>query len=200
MFHFKEPRTGAECGKVCLLKVCTRKKCHLPLCTVFDSASLVSVRDRFSVFDATELLLLSSSWLELSSIRSCLICRRASSSAPSPPMPPPNDGLVAEQPAFDELSLSVLGGKNWLDWWFWSKLRFFRYLPSDSRFGVLEAVPSPIRSSAGLVGGGGVCMREPDGFRLDIGAEMDGRRLTRLNGRPSSESRSPAVPAEGGIV
>lgn len=59
-------------------------------------------------------------------------------------------------------------------------------LPSTSLFGVLDA-PSA-RRSAGL--GGGVCTREPDAFRLVIGADIDGLRLTKLSGRPSSPSRS----------
>lgn len=68
-------------------------------------------------------------------------------------------------------------------------------LPSDKRFGVLDA-PSPICNSAGLAGGG-VCILDPDGFLLlDIGADIDGRRFTKLNGRPSSESRSPVAPKE----
>lgn len=37
-------------------------------------------------------------------------------------------------------------------------------------------------------------MREPEGFLLVIGADIEGRRLTRLRGRPSSESRSPVTP------
>lgn len=69
---------------------------------------------------------------------------------------------------------------------------FLCYLPPNSLFGVLDA-PSPISNSAGLVGGG-VCTREPDGFRDDIGADIDGRRLTKLSGRPSSESLSPDAP------
>lgn len=55
-------------------------------------------------------------------------------------------------------------------------------------------VPSPLKKP-GLVRGG-VCMRddELDGFRVEIGAEIDGRRFTKLNGRPSSESLSPVAP------
>lgn len=67
------------------------------------------------------------------------------------------------------------------------------HLPSVNRFGVLDDGPSPICSSAGL----GVCTRELDGFLLAVaplpavmGADCDGRRFTRLSGRPSSESRS----------
>lgn len=72
------------------------------------------------------------------------------------------------------------------------------YLPSLSRFGVLEA---PSRSSsAGLVGGGGVWIRDPLGFRAEMGAEMEGRReLANVRGRPSSESLSPAVAVTKGV-
>lgn len=60
---------------------------------------------------------------------------------------------------------------------------------------MLEA-PSP--KNPGLAGGG-VWTRddELDGFRDDaIGADIDGLRLTKLNGRPSSESLSPVEPPE----
>lgn len=68
-------------------------------------------------------------------------------------------------------------------------------LPSASKlFGVLDA-PSP-NNSAGLVCGG-VCTRDDDvDLRADIGADIVGRReLTKLSGRPSSESLS-SVPPE----
>lgn len=72
---------------------------------------------------------------------------------------------------------------------------FFKwYLPSAvSRFGVLDA-PSPLKNPG--LANGGVCTRddELDGFRVEIGAEIDGRRFTKLNGRPSSESLSPVAP------
>lgn len=67
-------------------------------------------------------------------------------------------------------------------------------LPSGvSLFGVLD-VPSPPKNPG--LARGGVWTRddELDGFRVEIGAEMDGRRFTRLNGLPSSESLSPVVP------
>lgn len=67
-------------------------------------------------------------------------------------------------------------------------------LPSGvSLFGVLD-VPSPPRNPG--LARGGVCTRddELDGFRVVIGAEIDGRRFTRLNGLPSSESLSPVAP------
>lgn len=67
-------------------------------------------------------------------------------------------------------------------------------LPSGvSLFGVLEA-PSPLKNPG--LANGGVCTRddELDAFRVPIGADIDGRRLTKLNGRPSSESLSPVEP------
>lgn len=60
-----------------------------------------------------------------------------------------------------------------------------------SRFGVLDA-PSP--KKLGLAGGGVCTLDEPDGFLVDIGADIDGLRLAALNGRPSSESLSPLEP------
>ena len=69
-----------------------------------------------------------------------------------------------------------------------------RCLPSAvSLFGVLDA-PSPLKNPG--LASGGVCTRddELDGFRVEIGAEIDGRRFTKLNGRPSSESLSPVAP------
>lgn len=54
--------------------------------------------------------------------------------------------------------------------------------------------PSPLKNPG--LASGGVCTRddELDGFRVEIGAEIDGRRFTKLNGRPSSESLSPVAP------
>lgn len=54
--------------------------------------------------------------------------------------------------------------------------------------------PSPLKNPG--LANGGVCTRddELDGFRVEIGAEIDGRRFTKLNGRPSSESLSPVAP------
>lgn len=69
------------------------------------------------------------------------------------------------------------------------------HIPSSvSRFGVLCEAPSPLKKPG--LANGGVCTRddELDGFRVEIGADIDGRRLTRLNGLPSSESLSPVVP------
>lgn len=68
----------------------------------------------------------------------------------------------------------------------------FLILPLSNRFGVLDA-PSPICNSAGLAGGG-VWIREPDGFLTDIGADIEGLLLTKLSGRPSSASRSLDAP------
>ena len=68
------------------------------------------------------------------------------------------------------------------------------YIPSEeSLFGVLDDAPSPINNSAGLAGGG-ECTLDPLGFLEDIGADIDGRLLTKLKGRPSSESLSPVAP------
>lgn len=65
-------------------------------------------------------------------------------------------------------------------------------LPSaDSLFGVLE-VPSPL-ANPGL-SNGGVWTRDDDGFRVEIGADIDGRRLANVNGRLSSESLSVEPP------
>lgn len=70
-----------------------------------------------------------------------------------------------------------------------------KYSPSiDSLFGVLDA-PSPPRNPG--LAKGGVCTRDDElaGFRVaDIGADIDGRRFTKLNGLPSSESLSPVDP------
>lgn len=66
-------------------------------------------------------------------------------------------------------------------------------LPSSvSLFGVLDA-PSPLKNPG--LANGGVCTRddELDGLRVPIGADIDGRRFTKLNGLPSS-SLSPADP------
>lgn len=69
-----------------------------------------------------------------------------------------------------------------------------RCLPSGvSLFGVLDA-PSPLKKPGLAKGGVWTRDDELDGFRVEIGAEIDGRRLTRLNGRPSSESLSPVAP------
>lgn len=79
---------------------------------------------------------------------------------------------------------------------FFVEFYFFSFLnlPSDKRFGVLEA-PSPNNSSDGL-DGDGVCTREPDGFLDVIGAEIDCLRVfAKLKGLPSSESLSPAIPS-----
>lgn len=68
------------------------------------------------------------------------------------------------------------------------------YSPSGvSLFGVLD-VPSPPKNPG--LASGGVWTRddELDGLRVEIGAEIDGRRFTRLNGLPSSESLSPVEP------
>lgn len=62
--------------------------------------------------------------------------------------------------------------------------------------GVLEA-PSPRKP--GLTAGG-VCTLDdddPDGFLVDIGADIDGLLFATLNGLPSSESRSPVDPPAG---
>lgn len=65
-------------------------------------------------------------------------------------------------------------------------------LPSgDSLFGVLD-VPSPL-ANPGL-SNGGVWTRDDDGFRVEIGADIDGRRLANANGRLSSESLSVEPP------
>lgn len=69
-------------------------------------------------------------------------------------------------------------------------------LPSgDSLFGVLE-VPSPL-ANPGL-SNGGVWTRDDDGFRVEIGADIDGRRLANVNGRLSSESLSVEPPKRNG--
>lgn len=70
-------------------------------------------------------------------------------------------------------------------------------LPSDvSLFGVLCEAPSPDRK-LGLANGGVWTRKdELDGFRVEMGADIDGRRLTKLNGLPSSESLSPVPPSK----
>lgn len=64
---------------------------------------------------------------------------------------------------------------------------------ADSLFGVLD-VPSPL-TNPGL-SNGGVWTRDvdDDGFRVEIGADIDGRRFANVNGRLSSESLSVEPP------